>query len=144
MYTTDAMDSINFSFAFVGLATARILNWKKERLTLKTELFRNIYLIASFVIVLYTLYHVVPSEYVTLTWVGAAIVYFVFSFVLKNVKYRWMSIGTLIVTAFYLFFVDLKNMAMEYRVIAFLFLAVISLAASMYYAKRLSKKQQGN
>ncbi len=139
--TTESMDSINFSFAFVGLATARILNWKKERLALRTEIFRNLYLIASSIMVLYALYHVVPSFYVTLSWTGAAVFYFLLSFLLNNVKYRWMSIGTLVVTAFYLFLVDLSSMALEYRVVAFLCLAVISLAASMYYAKRSTKKE---
>ena len=138
--TTSSVDSINFTFAFAGLATARILSWKKERLSLRTEFFQNFYLLASFILVLYALYHIVPSQYVTLTWTGAAGVYFLFSFILKNVKYRWMAIGTFLVTAFYLFFVDLKNMDMGYRVIAFLFLAVISLGVSLYYAKRLTKK----
>jgi len=137
---TGSMDGVNIVFALVGLISARILAWKKERLALKTELFRDFYLIAAFIMVLYTLYHIVPSQYITLSWTIAAGVYFLISFILRNVKYRWMAIGTLIVTAFYLFFVDLAKMDLGYRVIAFLFLAAISLGASLYYAKRSKKK----
>jgi hypothetical protein len=41
------LSSVNFSFMLVALSTARIINWKKERLNIKTELIRNIYLVAD-------------------------------------------------------------------------------------------------
>jgi hypothetical protein len=131
---------MNISFSFVALATARILNWKKERLTIRTENLRNLYLLTAFPMVLYTLYHLVPNQYITLSWALAAVVYFLFSFILKNVKYRYMALGTMIAASLFLFLVDLARIELVYRVIALLSLAIISIGISFYYNKRLKKK----
>jgi hypothetical protein len=133
-------DAMNISFSFVALATARILNWKKERLTIRTENLRNLYLLTAFPMVLYTLYHLVPNQYITLSWALAAVVYFLFSFILKNVKYRYMALGTMIAASLFLFLVDLARIELVYRVIALLSLAIISIGISFYYNKRLKKK----
>jgi membrane protein implicated in regulation of membrane protease activity len=135
------VDRISFCFAFVAFATARILNLKKERLTLKTDLMRNMYLVALFFTLLFAFYHAVPGRYITLSWTAVAAGYFLLSFLLRNVKYRWMAIATLLVTVVYLFLVDLANLSIGYRVMAFLFLAVISISASLYYSNRVKKKR---
>lgn len=132
---------ISFCFAFVAFATARILNWKKERLTLKTDMMRNMYLVALFFTILYAFYHAVPGWYITLSWTAVAAGYFLLSFLLRNIKYRWMAIATLLVTVVYLFLVDLSNLSIGYRVIAFLFLAVILISASLFYTKRVKKRR---
>jgi hypothetical protein len=137
-----SVDSINIVFALVALASARILNWQKERLTLQTDVLRNLYLIAAFFMVLYSLQQAVPPQYVTLSWTLAAAFYLLMNIVLKNFKYRWMAIFTFIATAIYLFVVDLASLQVGYRVLAFLFLAFISIAASVYYTKRLRKKNE--
>ena len=138
--TSPSINNINFAFAFVALSTARILNWKKERLTLKTEVFRNVYLFVVFFMVLFSLSHALPSQYVTLAWTAAAIGFFILSVLLHKIKYRWMSILTIIVTGGHLFFIDLAQMEIGYRVIAFLVFAVISLGVSLYYTKRIHNK----
>ena len=107
---------------------------------MRTDGLRNLYLFETFFMVLYSLHQVVPDQYVTLSWTIAAALYLVMSIVLHNIKYRWMAIFTFIATAIYLFVFDLANLQVGYRVIAFLFLAVISLTASVYYTKRLRKK----
>lgn len=135
-------DAMNISFSFVALATARILNWKKERLTIRTELIRNFYLITAFPMVLFTLYHLVPSQFITLSWAVTAVVYFLLSFILKNVKYRYMALGTMVAAFLFLFLVDLARIELAYRVIALLSLAIISLALSSYYTKKLKKKAE--
>jgi hypothetical protein len=140
LLSSPSLDRINFSLAIVGLASARIINWQKERLTLKTDSIRNFYLITVFFSLLYALYHAFSKEYVTISWSAAAFLYFMLSILLKNSKYRWMAVLTLAVTAIYLFFVDLAHMEMGYRVIAFLFLAIISLGASLYYTKKVRSK----
>ncbi len=140
--TSPSVNYINFAFAFAAIATARILNWKKERLTLKTEVFRNVYLIVVFFMVLFGLSHALPSQYVTLAWTAAAIGFFILSLLLHKIKYRWMSILTIIVTGGHLFFVDLGRMEIGYRVIAFLVFAIISLGGSLYYTKRIRKKHK--
>ena len=138
------VDRISFCFAFMAFATARILNLKKERLTLKTDLMRNMYLVALFFTILYAFYHAVPGKYITLSWTAVAAGYFLISFLLHNIKYRWMAITTLLVTVVYLFMVDLSNLSIGYRVMAFLFLAVISISASLYYTQRIKKKKSVN
>ena len=137
-----SVDSINIVFALVALASARILNWQKERLALRTDGLRNLYLIEAFFMVLYSLQQVVPVQYVTLSWTLAAAAYLVMSIILHNIKYRWMAIFTFIATAIYLFVVDLASLQVGYRVLAFMFLAVISLAASVYYTKKLRNKSE--
>ena len=89
---------------------------------------------------LFGLSHALPSQYVTLAWTGAAIVFFVLSVLLHKIKYRWMSISTIIVTGGHLFFIDLAQMDVGYRVVAFLVFAIISLGVSLYYTKRIHKK----
>ncbi|MFC2123330.1 hypothetical protein ACFLU5_00855 [Bacteroidota bacterium] len=142
--TSPSIDNINLTFAFVALATGRILNWKKERLTLKTEVLRNLYLLAAFIMVLYTLNYAVQTQYVTLSWTIAAIGYFILSIALHNIKYRWMSILTFFVAGIRLFLADLDQMEVGYRVIAFLFFAIISISVSIYYTKRIKKKRHGS
>jgi hypothetical protein len=142
LLSSPSLDRINFSLAIVGLATARIINWQKERLILKTDSIRNFYLITVFFSTLYALYHAFPKIYVTISWTSAAFVYFMLSILLKNAKYRWMAVLTLAVTAIYLFLVDLAQMEIGYRVIAFMFLAIISLGASLYYTKKVRRKNR--
>ena len=138
--TAEHGDAMNISFSFVALATARILNWQKERLTIRTEFIRNFYLITAFPMVLYTLYHIVPGQFITLSWVLAAVSYFLLSILLKIVKYRYMALGTMVAAALFLFLVDLARIELAYRVIAMLSLAVISLALSFYYTKKMKKR----
>ena len=141
LFSSPPIDSINFVFAIVAFLTARILNWKKERLTLKTEVFRNMYLVLAFFAVLYGLNHALPTQYVTISWTSVAIVYLVLSILLKNIKYRWMAILTFLVTGGHLLLVDLANMDMGYRVLAFLIFAVISIGVTLYYSKKIKKGQ---
>ena len=138
--TSESIDSVNFALAFTALATARILNWKQERLTLRGEVYRNMYLLVGCFMVLYSLNQVLPSYYVTLAWTATAFVFFIFSIILKKIKYRYLSILTIVITAGHLFFIDLGQMEIGYRVIAFIAFAVISLGLSLYYTKRIRKK----
>jgi uncharacterized membrane protein len=96
---------------------------------------RNIYLVIGFVFVLYTVYHVVPANYVTLSWMGVAVSYFLISVLLKNIKYRWLAIASALVTISFLFLVDLARLAPKYRVPAFLFVGIMTLVISLYYTK---------
>ncbi|MBA4321443.1 MAG: hypothetical protein C0408_01365 [Odoribacter sp.] len=139
LLSSDQIDGANFSFALVSLISARIINWKKSRVQIETDLIRNLYLTEGFVMVLFALFHAVPGQFVTLSWTMAALLYFLLSFILKNVKYRYMALGTMICTAFYLFIVDLARIEIIYRVLALLFLAAISIGISMYYTNRIKK-----
>jgi hypothetical protein len=135
-------NSTNISFALVALVTARTLNWKKQLLRIKTEMLRNTNLITGFFMVLYALYRLVPGPYVTLSWTAAAILYFVLSFAMRNIKYRYLALATMVATALYLFIIDLARVEIIIRVVAFLFLAVLSIVLSLYYAKKRNRKPE--
>lgn len=139
LVTSKSIDGINFSFALVALTSARIINWKKSRLHIETDLLRNLYLITGFIMVLLALFHSVPKQFITLSWTVAALLYFLLSLVLKNVKYRYMALGTMICAAIYLFLIDLAKIEIIYRVLALLFLSAISIGISMYYTNRIKK-----
>ncbi|MBC8320579.1 MAG: hypothetical protein H8E34_07645 [Bacteroidetes bacterium] len=138
--TSSLIDGVNISFSMVALVTARILNWKKDKLTIKTDILRNIYLIIGFIMVLITLFYLIPARYVTLSWTVAALLYFILSLVLKNIKYRYLALGTMIAAALYLFIVDLARIELAYRIIALMFLALISIGLSIYYSKKSKHK----
>lgn len=141
LLTSGSIDSINISFALIPLVSARIINWQKDRLDIKTELMRNMYLVIGFFTVLFALYKIVPVNYVTLSWTFAAGTYFLLSFILHNNKYRLMALYTLIATVLYLFIFDLARVDMLYRIIAFMVVAVISITISIYYSKRKKHDQ---
>ncbi|MCK5699522.1 MAG: hypothetical protein KAI29_00150, partial [Cyclobacteriaceae bacterium] len=140
LVSSESINEVNFSFALVALTTARILKWKKDKLEIKTELLRNVYLFTAFVMVLYASYHSLPVKFITLSWTIIAIFYFVLRVAIKNVKYRYMALGTMVAAVFHLFVADLARIEIVYRVIAFLFLAIISLFVSVYY----TRKQKNN
>lgn len=142
LLTARHIHSANITFALVALVTARTVNWQKDKLEIKTEILRNTYLLTGFFMVLYALFKVVPGNYVTLSWTIAAALYFLLSFAMKNIKYRYLALGTMMAAALYLFIVDLARVEIAFRVIAFLFLAAISIALSLYYSKRRKKKAE--
>ena len=133
------ISSVNFCFALIALISARIINWKNSRLQIKTDLIRNLYMIEAFFMILLALFHAVPKQFVTFSWTMAALLYFIISLLLKNIKYRYMALGTMICSAFYLFIVDLARIGIIYRVLALLFLAAISIGISIYYTNRVKK-----
>jgi hypothetical protein len=139
--SSKSINEVNFSFALISLISARIINWKRSRLHIETDLMRNLYLIEGFFMILYALFHAVPKQFITLSWTIAALLYFLLSFALKNVKYRYMALGTMICSAFYLFLVDLAHIDLIYRVLALLFLAALSIGISIYYANRVKKQR---
>ncbi len=137
------VSTISLSFGIVALLSARIMNWQKERLNLRTELMRNSYLASAFFIFPYTLYHLVPRAYLVLSWVGVALFYYLLSLLLKNKKYRWMALSTLLLTVLYIFIIGIISMEPVYRIISFLVLGVALLVISWLYGKTRMKKGHG-
>jgi hypothetical protein len=135
------ISGVNFSFAIIALISARIINWKSSRLYIKTDMIRNLYMLEGFVMMLLALEHAVPRQFVTFSWTMAALLYFIISLLLKNIKYRYMALGTMICSAFYLFIVDLARIEIIYRVLALLFLAAISIGISIYYTNRVKRTE---
>ncbi len=135
-------NSANFSFMLVSFITARVINWKKERLNLKTELIRNLYLISGFVMTLIAFYHAVPDSLVTVSWIFAAILFFVFGYLMQNIKYRWLAIAAVIASAINILVVDMSSMDASARIVIFMLLAIISIAVSVVYTKYLANKNE--
>ncbi len=142
LVSSDSISSINLTFALVALVTARVINWKKKRLEIRTELIRNLYLIVGFVMTLFSLYHALPSQYITLSWTLSALIFFLLSIVIHNIKYRWLAITTMVVATIHLFMFDLSNMGIGYRIIALLFIAIIALGISIFYTRGQKKKKE--
>jgi len=132
----------NFSFMLMALITARFINWKKERLNIKTDLIRNIYLLLGFVMTLIAFYHAVPPSYITVSWISAALLFFIVGRLINNIKYRWLAIATLVASAIKLIFVDMSDIDIGFRVLVFLLLAIISISVSILYTKYLIRKRE--
>lgn len=127
---------ISLSFGFVALLSARVLNWQKDRLQLKTEMMRIAYLVSAFFIFPYALYHIIPQNYVSLSWMVVALFYFVLGIVLKNIKYRWMSLATLLLTVLYVLTIGSTNFDPSFRILSFVLLGVALIITSIFYTKR--------
>jgi uncharacterized membrane protein len=126
----------------VALVTARIINWKKERLNIKTEYIRNLYLVFGFVMTLVAFYHAVPISYITVSWIFAALLFFILGRLINNIKYRWLAIGIIVISAIKLIFVDMSDIDIGFRVLVFLLMAIISISVSILYTKYLIRKRE--
>lgn len=141
LITTESIDSYNISFTLIAIASARILNWQQGRLKLQTDAIRNFYLAITFFVMLYTLYHAVAVDYVTISWGLAAVAYMIMSAILRNVKYRWLAFLTLLAAVIHLFMFDISKMGVGYRIIAFIFVGITILGVSFYYTKKLKSSK---
>ncbi len=129
----------SLGFGIVALLSGRIMNWKKHRLELKTEFMRNSYLTTAFFMIPYSLYHIVPSGYLGLSWVAVALFYYLISITLKNKKYRWMALLTLLLTVFYILIIGIARLDPVYRIISFMVLGVVLLITSIIYTRMKTK-----
>jgi len=142
LFTSGNHDATNFSFMLVALLTARFINWQKERLNIKTEHIRNLYLASGFVMTLIAFYHAVPASYITASWICAAILFFIVGRLINNIKYRWLAIATLVASGIKLIFVDLANIDIVFRILMFLLLAIISISVSILYTRYFVRKKE--
>jgi hypothetical protein len=100
---------------------------------------RNLYLICAFIIVLYGLSHAVPPSAVALSWLLTAIFYFMVSLLLKNIKYRWMAISTVMAAIIHVILIDLANLAAGFRIVLLLVVSLVLILWSVFYARNKSK-----
>lgn len=135
MALTRVETGISLAFGLVALGTARLLNWQRDRLELKTELMRNAYLVSALVVFPYALYHLVPGAYVGLAWVGVALLYYGMNLIVRNRKYRWMGHATLLFTALYLLVVGINRLEPLHRNLSFLVLGTVLLVVSLIFTR---------
>ncbi len=133
------IDAVSISYGIVALLSARVLNWKKDRLELRTEYMRNAYLIIALFIIPYALYNFIPRGLVSISWVALAFLYYYLSLILKNKKYRWMAILTLLLTVVYVFILGITSEDFTYKIVSFLVLGVVLVTVSLIYARIKAK-----
>ena len=140
--TEGKISGISLSFGIVALLSARILNWKKDRLELKTEQMRNAYLLTALVIIPYALYHAMPEGWASVSWIGVAIIYYVLSLLLHNKKYRWMALLTLGLTVGYVFIIGISSSSSTYKIVSFLILGIVLILLSIIYSRNKLKAEK--
>jgi drug/metabolite transporter superfamily protein YnfA len=141
MFMVRQETGISVGFGVVALLTARILNWKKERLELKTELMRNAYLASAFVVFPYALFHLVPRAYVGLAWIGVALGYYLMNLIIRNPKYRWMGHLTLLLTVLYVIVNGFTQLAPTYRIVSFLALGSVLVVVSLIFTQIRARRK---
>ncbi len=134
-----ATSGISLSFGIIALLSARILNWKKDKLELKTEQMRNAYLLTALLIIPYSLYQLLPSGFVAFSWIAVAILYYIFSLMLKNVKYRYMSIATYLLTVVYVFVLGITSDETIFKILSFLVTGAALIILSIIYTRNKNK-----
>jgi hypothetical protein len=127
---------VSVSFGIVALVSARILNWQKDKLALKTEHMRNAYLASALLFLPYALYNSVPPHFVSVSWLVLAALYYVAGRVLKSRKYRWMALLTMSLTILYVFIVDLTTVDPAVRIVSFIAVGSALLGISMIYSRK--------
>jgi len=128
------------NIGIVSLLSARILNSQKDKLDLKTEAMRNAYLTIAYFLLPLSTFLIVPFEYVGLTWLGIALLYYAFSLILNNNKYRWMAMMTLAITILYTLLLGILHPDNELKVISFIAVGIVLIIISFVYARAKPKE----
>ena len=132
--------NITISFGIVALLSARITNWQKNRLEIRTEFIRHTYLFLAFIIFPIALFNMVPNEYVSIAWIILSVIYYAIGMLLNNIKYRWLALYTLLITAVYLLVIGIQESDPTYRIISFLSLGLVLLLVSLVYSRARLKR----
>jgi hypothetical protein len=130
------------SFGLVALISARIMNWQKERLELKTDILRIAYLVVAFILNPFVLYLNLPTHFVGISYIGLALVYYFIGRIISNQKYRLMATGTLILSIVYIFIFGLTSSNTTYKIISFLLVSIAFVFISIVYAKARAKEKE--
>jgi hypothetical protein len=140
MLLANGFSYVSLSFGAVALITARILNWKQKTLELKTEQMRNAYLIITLLFIPFVLHNIMPEGYAALSWLGVAVLYYLFSLILGNRKYRWMALLTLLMSIIYISILGLTSGQLIYKIMSFLVLGSVLIAISVLYGRMKNKQ----
>ena len=81
-----------------------------------------------------------PTGYIAISWLIIALLYYALSVILKNLKYRWMAVMTLVLTVLYVFIIGIPNLEPTYRIISFLALGTVLIIISIIYTKLRANK----
>lgn len=142
LVVTKGENGMSIGFGVVALISARILNWRQDRLELKTEMMRNAYLAVAFFAFPYALFYLMPEGTVSLSWVGVALFYYLMSALVRKHKYRWMGHLTLGLSVLYIMIIGIIQLEQTYRILSFLVLGLVLLLVSIFFT-RLRAKRKG-
>jgi hypothetical protein len=140
MLLANGFSYVSLSFGAVALTTARILKWKQDTLELKTEQMRNAYLIITLLFIPFVLHNIMPEGFAALSWVGVAVLYYLFSLMLESRKYRWMAVLTLLMSIIYISILGLTSGQLIYKIMSFLVLGSVLIAISVLYGRMKNKQ----
>lgn len=129
------------TFGITALISARVLNWKKDRLEIQTEYMRNAYLLIALLSIPYVFYSQLPVTLVGLAILALSLFYFAMSKLLNNLKYRWMAMLTLLLTVFYLVIFGVTSSDSTYKIISFLSAGVVLIITSFVYGRMKPKSK---
>ena len=129
------------SFGIVALISARIMNWKKERLELRTDNLRIAYLVVAFLVIPFVLYTNLSSQFVGISYIALAFIYYMLGKLINNKKYRLMASGTLILSLVYIFIFGITSSDTTYKIFSFLLVSVALVIISIVYAKIRAKEK---
>jgi hypothetical protein len=144
LFLADGFSFVSLSFGAVALTTARILKWKQDTLELKTEQMRNSYLIITLLFIPFILHNIMPEGFAALSWVGVAVLYYIFSLILESRKYRWMAVLTLLMSIIYISVLGMMSGQLIYKIMSFLILGSVLIAISILYGRMKNKQTVKN
>ena len=144
LFLAEGFSYVSLSFGAVALTTARILKWKQDTLELKTEQMRNSYLIITLLFIPFVLHNIMPEGFAALSWVGVAVLYYIFSLILESRKYRWMALLTLLMSILYISILGLTSGQLIYKIMSFLVLGSVLIAISVLYGRMKNKQAAKN
>jgi hypothetical protein len=144
IFLADGYSYVSLSFGAVALTTARILKWKQDTVELKTAQMRNSYLIITLLFIPFILHNIMPEGFAALSWVGVAVLYYIFSLILESRKYRWMAVLTLLMSIIYISVLGLMSGQLIYKIISFLVLGSVLIAISVLYGRMKNKQAVKN
>ena len=129
------------SFGLVALISARIMNWQKERLELRTENLRIAYLVVAFLIIPFVFYINLPSHFIGISYIALALIYYILGKLLNNKRYRLLASGTLILSIVYIFIFGITSSDTTYKIFSFLLVSIALVIISIVYAKVRAKEK---
>jgi len=132
---TPSIGGHSLVFGVVALLSARIMGWQRDRLELKADALRNSYLLTALFVFPFTLHHMLPAVWVSLSWVGVALLYYVLGKILRNYKYRWMAMTTLILAVFHVLIIGTTGLDATFRILSFIVIGIVLLIVSLWYLK---------
>lgn len=126
---------VSLSFGIVALVSARLLNWQKTRLELKTDMMRTVYLMIAFFAIPFTIINSFNSNFIGLSLILLSVVYYILSIYLRNIKYRWMAHFTLLGTIIYVLVFGLSSINSTYQILTLLALTISLVSVSIFLTK---------